>query len=146
MQLSIACDYAIKAMTELAANGDGRILTISEIARRRNLPPTFLAKVTRRLVRAGLLKTRRGTAGGLGLARPAADITFLQIIESVDGPAFRSLCLTDPGKCPLEKRCRFREVWLEAQKKQIAILQDTKLTDLIGSVEDMKVVFDNQCI
>jgi Rrf2 family iron-responsive transcriptional regulator len=85
MNLSNASGYAIRALAHLARH-DGRLLRSAAIAEAAGLPETFLLKALRPLVRIGVLHSLRGRHGGLRLARPAEDITLLDIIEAVDGP------------------------------------------------------------
>ena len=59
---------------------------IAELARRREIPVQFLEQLFATLRRAGILRSQRGVKGGYSLARPAAEITVLELIELLDGP------------------------------------------------------------
>lgn len=50
------------------------------------MPVRFLLTILSKLVKRGILKSRRGTVGGYLLARRADEISLLQLIEAVDGP------------------------------------------------------------
>jgi Rrf2 family protein len=50
------------------------------------LSTKFMSLVLMRMTQAGLIASKRGTAGGYKLARPAAEVSLLDVIEAVDGP------------------------------------------------------------
>jgi Rrf2 family protein len=78
--------YALKALTELAAHGDGGPVPIGELARQRDIPVQFLEQLFATMRRAGMLRSQRGVKGGYSFARPAEEITVLEIVELLDGP------------------------------------------------------------
>jgi Rrf2 family transcriptional regulator, cysteine metabolism repressor len=78
--------YAISALVELQHCGDRAPVALAELARRRNIPPQFLEQLFAALRRAGLLRSQRGVKGGYAFARPAEEITVLEVVELLDGP------------------------------------------------------------
>ena len=46
----------------------------------------FLEQLFATLRRAGLLRSQRGVKGGYSFARPATEVTVLEIVELLDGP------------------------------------------------------------
>jgi Rrf2 family protein len=86
MKLTHASRYALHAMAHLAALKENPLLTSHDLAKARGLPERFLLKVLRPLVAARLLHSAKGPHGGYRLARPASQITMLEVIEAVDGP------------------------------------------------------------
>jgi Rrf2 family protein len=85
MKLSRTSQYAVIALVHLARQ-DGKVVASHDIARAAALPERFLLKVLYPLVRAGMLYSLKGPTGGYRLARPAKNITLLNVIEAVDGP------------------------------------------------------------
>jgi Rrf2 family transcriptional regulator, cysteine metabolism repressor len=77
--------YAVVAMAELARSGDGGPVPIAQIAERREMPVQFLEQLFSTLRRGGLLNSQRGVKGGYTLARPAEDITVLEVVQALDG-------------------------------------------------------------
>lgn len=77
--------YAVVAMAELARSGDAGPVPIAQIAERRGMPVQFLEQLFSTLRRGGLLTSQRGVKGGYRLARPAADITVLEVVQVLDG-------------------------------------------------------------
>jgi Rrf2 family protein len=86
MKLSHASRYALHAMTHLAALKENPVLTSHDLAQARGLPERFLLKVLRPLVAARLLASVKGPHGGYRLARPATQITMLDVVQAVEGP------------------------------------------------------------
>jgi Rrf2 family protein len=78
--------YALDALVELHLHGDAGPVPIAELARRRQIPVQFLEQLFAALRRAGVLRSQRGVGGGYSFARPAAEITVLEIVELLDGP------------------------------------------------------------
>jgi Rrf2 family protein len=86
MKLTRASSYAVQALAYLAREGAGRPVPSHVAARAQGSPARFLLKVLKPLVDSGVLRSLRGPDGGYRLARPAKDITLLEIVEAVDGP------------------------------------------------------------
>jgi Rrf2 family protein len=78
--------YALSALVELQLHGDTGPVPIAELARRREIPVQFLEQLFATLRRAGILRSQRGVGGGYSFARPASEITVLEIVELLDGP------------------------------------------------------------
>jgi Rrf2 family protein len=76
--------YAVLAMAELALSGPDPV-PIAQIAERRSMPVQFLEQLFSTLRRAGLLGSQRGVKGGYTLARPAEEITVLEVVQALDG-------------------------------------------------------------
>jgi Rrf2 family cysteine metabolism transcriptional repressor len=76
--------YAVVAMAELARSGPAPI-PIGTIAERREMPVQFLEQLFSTLRRNGLLTSHRGVKGGYTLARPADQITVLEVVQALDG-------------------------------------------------------------
>ncbi len=78
--------YAVRALVELHRLGDDVPVPIAELAKRGAIPAQFLEQLFATLRRAGVLKSQRGVKGGYSFARPAEEITVLEIVEQLDGP------------------------------------------------------------
>ncbi len=78
--------YAVRALVELHRHGDVGPTPIAELARRGDIPVQFLEQLFASLRRAGLLRSQRGVKGGYTFARPAEQITVLEVVELLDGP------------------------------------------------------------
>ena len=70
-------------MVQLAADSSGAATT-KDIAAKAKVPSAYLAKVLQSMRRGGLIHSRRGVGGGVTLAKPAAKITLLDVIDAVE--------------------------------------------------------------
>jgi Rrf2 family protein len=77
--------YAVRALAELARSGGAGPVPIGEIARRRDIPVQFLEGLFATLRRAGVLSSQRGVKGGYSFARPADELTVLEVVEALEG-------------------------------------------------------------
>jgi Rrf2 family protein len=81
--ISPTAEYALRAIVAIAqSNGDATITP--HIAELTKVPAGYLSKVLQTLRRAGLVESRRGLGGGFTLARPASDMTVLEVVNAVD--------------------------------------------------------------
>ena len=101
MFLSTSEDIALKAMIYIAAGTGKSRCSINEIARNELVPREYLAKILKRLTQGGLLTSKRGIHGGYGLTKKPREISFLDIIEVVDGP-FDSMAKHDAESLPAD--------------------------------------------
>jgi Rrf2 family protein len=85
MRISAKGEYAIAAMVDLATQRGRALVPIQEIAARQSIPQRYLEQVLLALKRAGLLTSKRGSAGGYHLARPAEEITVGDVLRAVEG-------------------------------------------------------------
>jgi Rrf2 family cysteine metabolism transcriptional repressor len=106
--------YAIRALVELHRIGDSDPVPIAELAKRGGIPAQFLEQLFATLRRAGLLKSQRGVKGGYSFARPADQITVLEVVEQLDGPLGADA----------------RGVLLEAAEAARAVLRERSIADV----------------
>ena len=132
LQVSRKIDYGLRAMIFLASVTDGSIVPFREIARAMHIPEDFLAKILRTLVDGRLVLSARGSHGGYQLARRSSEISFLEIIEAIEGPVQMNVCLADSGKesCGLSASCTMQSVWREGQDRMLEVYRASKLSDL----------------
>ncbi len=86
MRLTRASSYALHAVAFMAGQKKDSPVASHIIAQKRGIPERFLLKVLKPLVSAQVLMSIKGPNGGYRLAKPANDVTMLEIIEAVDGP------------------------------------------------------------
>ena len=108
MMISQTAEYALRAVVWLASQPD-RALGTRQIATAAQVPPGYLSKVLQVLARAGLVTSTPGRSGGFRLARPAEEMTVLDVVDAVDPILRITECpLGLPGHrgvlCPLHRR------------------------------------------
>ena len=111
LSFTSAADYATRAMIHIACLPEGTVVLRSQISEAEGIPSSFMAKILRRLVQAQLLVSSRGVNGGFALARPAATVTMLDIVEAIEGPLSLTGCSTDPDDCEWACDCPASLVW-----------------------------------
>ena len=84
MIISARADHALQIIQYLAAQPDDRVFSMQSIMDALRVPVRHTTPILRRLSRAGLLSSRRGLYGGYNLARPAGEITYLEVIEAIE--------------------------------------------------------------
>jgi Rrf2 family cysteine metabolism transcriptional repressor len=86
LSITTKSPYALSALVELHRQGSSGPVPIAELARRREIPVQFLEHLFATLRRAGVLRSQRGVKGGYSFARPASEVTVLELVELLDGP------------------------------------------------------------
>ena len=107
-------DYAIRALIHLT-NAPGSPVAANAIGEAMDIPTGFLQQVLRELLVAGLVTSRPGPSGGYALARPAGEITVLQIVEAMEGPLRSAECALRGGPCHWDDVCALHWVWSSAR-------------------------------
>lgn len=123
MQITRQADYAVRAITYLAQLDQGLRVSTAEVAREQHIPLTFLAKIVSQLSNSGIVHATRGARGGITLARPAREISLLEVVEAIDGPIALNECVLDPANCAISDSCGVRRVWCDAQAELIQRLR-----------------------
>ncbi|MBD3403975.1 Rrf2 family transcriptional regulator [candidate division GN15 bacterium] len=112
MQLSRKADYALRAVRHISTLPKGKLGSINSIAEAESIPREFLAKILKDLTRSGILVSYQGVTGGYRLSRIPKEISFLDVIEAIEGPIHLNLCTEGPNcGCDQYGGCQFREFW-----------------------------------
>ncbi|MEE8577516.1 MAG: Rrf2 family transcriptional regulator [candidate division Zixibacteria bacterium] len=112
MQLSRKADYALRAVRHVSTLPKGKLGSINTIAAAESVPREFLAKILKDLTRSGILVSYQGVTGGYRLSRLAKEISFLDVIEAIEGPIHLNLCTEGPTcACDQYDECQFRTFW-----------------------------------
>lgn len=133
MRLSSMADYAVVTMTAAARHCGGSRVSAAQLAEETGLPAPTVQKLVSRLTAAGLLRSARGSGGGLKLARPAAAISLADIVEAVEGPIALTACVEDARDCGLEDCCTVRPHWPVVNQAMRGALAGVSLTQLAGA-------------
>ena len=136
MRLSNLADYAVVTMSQAARHCGGGRTSAAELAEQTGLPAPTVQKVVSKLTAAGLLRSARGTGGGLQLARPAAAISLADIVEAMEGPIALTSCV-DEGRhdCALEGSCAVQPHWPIVNNALRGALADISLVQLARTEE-----------
>ncbi len=126
-------DYALRALTGLALADD--FLPVSTLAEQEGVPPDFLRKIMQRLHQAGIVESSQGPFGGYRLARPARQVTALDVVETVQGPLVMSECVSRPEMCGRIDYCPFRERLSALEAGLNAKLAKIRISDAANRIQ-----------
>lgn len=131
MRISKLTDYATVILARLAVE-PGRRCTAAQIALDTHLAAPTVSKLLKQLHRQGLVASTRGPSGGYLLARPAAEITAVHILDAMEGPVALTECSAPESQCGIEHSCLVAGPW---QRINVAVrrsLQEITLLELAG--------------
>ena len=116
MNIGRRVDYAVRALSYMAAKPCDLIIGSKEIARHQDIPSHFMSKIMKDLVAAGLVRSHVGCKGGFSLARLPQSINLKEVYEAVEKPLALMECLEkDHACCPYDSVCTQISVWERAQ-------------------------------
>lgn len=131
MRLTRAGEYAVRCMLYLCRKGQGNLVSRQEIAENADIPAHFLAKIAQQLAKAGFIEIRQGARGGFVLSQKPADISLLQVVETMIGEIYLNDCIIRPDSCSSSSECSVHQVWLTARNQLRATLAGASLEDLL---------------
>jgi Rrf2 family transcriptional regulator, iron-sulfur cluster assembly transcription factor len=130
MLLSKSCMYGLRAGVLLASKKSNGFVTIKELSDELDISFFFLTKVLQQMTKAGLLESYKGPNGGVKLARESTLISFMDVVEAIDGTAaFEDCALGLPG-CGILKPCPMHDQWSVMKQEISTMLKDATLEKL----------------
>lgn len=134
MQLNITTDYAIRIVFYLAS--EGGIASSKEIADQTGVPQNYVAKINRKLTKAGLTQTHVGVLGGFSLAKLPEEITLLEIINTMENKTKINECLEEDHYCSrnASDSCPVRKFYCVLQKEMDDRMSSITMRSLIEAV------------
>jgi len=130
MKISRSAEYALVAVGYIAKHQDEKVVLSQDISKEYDIPLEYLLKILQQLVRANVLRSKRGPRGGFSLAKPLRKITMLQIIEAVDGPVVSQLNLAEQTHGS-RFGVRAEKIYEKAIAQTRAVLDKAKLSSLV---------------
>jgi Rrf2 family protein len=118
MYLNRPTEYALRAMSYMARQDSRQRIRTQDLARAVDIPAPFLSKIMRRLTEVGILDAKKGHHGGFLLAKPPAQVRFIDIMRAVDFEPTADHCLFGLKNCDAENPCPLHNEW-SMLKKQI---------------------------
>lgn len=131
--ISRQTDYAARLVLHLACLPPGTRVSIAEISKTRLLPAPFTRRLVGCLVKEGILHTVRGTGGGISLARPASEISLLDILNAVEGGVVLNACQEGGRPCVFSQGCLVQKAWGDATDLLQRHLATVTFDTLVGA-------------
>jgi len=128
--LSQTGEYALRAALYLAEHGADRVVQVSEMARSLGLPQNYLSKTLHQLVRAGVLASTRGKAGGFRLAVAPEHLSLHRVVAPFGDVEERRRCLLGRAQCSDRHACAAHTRWKEVAERVSTFFRETTLADL----------------
>ena len=129
MSLSNTTGHAIRAMACLAGCSNPPA-SIKDLAACAEVPQAYLAKIVKKLNDSGLIESRRGSQGGVWLARPPRLISLWDISVALEGEHVLSPCIFGSESCSNRRACPNHEFWVKCRDSIRRELEKTKLSDV----------------
>lgn len=131
MNVGRRVDYAVRALSFLAGQPSGTIVSRADIEKSQDVPSFYLSKIMKDLVAGGLVQSHIGSKGGFTLAKKAAAITIKDIYETVERPLVLMECLERGASyCSYCAVCTQKSVWEEAQSVLANFLAGVTIADI----------------
>ena len=131
LRISKLTDYGTVILACLASE-QTRLWTASEVAERTRVGLPTVSKLLKKLQRAGLVVSTRGSHGGYHLARAPGEITAAHILDALEGPFAITECSGEHSTCGLESNCRVGHAWQRVNSAIRRALSEISLAQLAG--------------
>lgn len=135
MKLSTKGRYAMIALTDLAAQGPERLVSLAEIAERQDISLAYLEQLFVKLRRAEIVESVRGPGGGYRLARPIDTIRIAEILAAVDETmdALTRGAGASGGAGGTREQILADKLWEQLSANVYVFLHQTRLGDVVGN-------------
>jgi Rrf2 family protein len=138
MQFGEGVEWALHCCTVLALVPPENALPSSRLAEYHGIPPAYLAKHLQALAQAGIVESVAGRKGGYRLAKPASEISIMDVIDAVEGtkPLFRCMEIRrrGPARGPASQYrnpCGISRAMAQAEEAWRAELERVTIADLL---------------
>jgi len=121
---------AAQALAFMARQGPATVFSPRGLGQALGQSPSYLAKVLHHLVKVGILRSARGSRGGVQFARSAEEISLLAVVEACQGELRADHC--QPGEACRDV-CAFHETADELHRAIISVLAERSVRQLAMS-------------
>ncbi|MBV7271462.1 RrF2 family transcriptional regulator [Clostridium thailandense] len=124
MKYTKATNYALHTILFMIEHAQSEKLSVYTLAKHFNVSDTYLSKILTQLVKAGIIDSTSGANGGYFFSKKVEEISFMDIINAVEGNFALFKCEFNESKCPIHK------VMADAEKLMEGYLQSKKIYEL----------------
>ncbi|PIW67054.1 MAG: Rrf2 family transcriptional regulator [Candidatus Omnitrophica bacterium CG12_big_fil_rev_8_21_14_0_65_43_15] len=129
MRISARCDYACKALLELALHWPSKEpVQLHTISDHQGIPTKYLVHILIQLKRMNLVESMRGKQGGYNLTRHPNEITLGEVIRDTGGP------LLPLAKTAVKSESAFAAIWEEVEGVMAKVLDKVTFEDIVNKV------------
>ncbi len=132
MKITTKSKYAVKAIYTLTAlGGTTQPVSMEKILEIEDISKKYLERIFSIMKEGNIIISTRGVGGGYMLARPANDITLLEIINITDGPLAASDCAIESNNCNNFSSCSVNWLWAGLTKLCDEYLEKITVADMM---------------
>ncbi len=142
MKLSTRVRFGLRIMVQIAAESRDKPVFSRRIAATQDISQAYVDQLLLPLRTGGLLTSVRGRLGGYRLARPAKDISVLDVMQLLEGDLTLIECVDRPEKCPRVPICPTRRVWETLARTMAQTLRKVTLEELCQDDARLKEAVD----
>lgn len=135
MKLSTKGRYAMVALADIALQGDATLVSLGDISERQSISLPYLEQLFVKLRRSNLVTSVRGPGGGYRLARPAAEIRVVDVLEAVDEKvdAMHKGAGASGGASGSRAQSLTNRLWEGLSAHVYVFLHQTRLSDIVAN-------------
>jgi len=130
LELTGKTELAIRALNELNDLGSSEITRGKDLASTLATTKNYLPQVMSPLIQQGWVVSTAGPSGGYSIATDNQQISLLEVIEAVEGPAEDGKCVLTGTPCPDQGSCALHEPWTRARSALLNELSGTPVADV----------------
>lgn len=142
MKISTKGRYGLRAVIDIALNGETEPVALSEIAVRQNISISYLEQLSGKLRKAGIIKSLRGAKGGYKLSKPAEEISVGEILRALEGNLNPVDCAEVTGEgesCSGSGLCVTKYVWKRISDSINNTVNSLMLSELLEENERIRM-------
>lgn len=137
MLLSKSAEYGIRASLYLASLHEDGYVSIGTMSEELDISFHFLTKIFQKLTQAGLMESFRGPKGGIALARPAEQITIMDLVVAIDGDDLFTGCVLGLPGCGDQKPCPLHNRWAVERDRIQTVFNRTTLAEMARDINSL---------
>jgi Rrf2 family cysteine metabolism transcriptional repressor len=131
MKISTKGRYGTRALLDLALHHDDEPVALKDIAKRQQFSLSYLEHLVAPLITGGLIRSIKGSKGGISLNKKPEEIKLSEILQLLEGSIAPVECVDRPAICQRSKFCATRDVWDEVKQAMNSVLETTTLQMLV---------------
>lgn len=105
LKINKKVEYALMALKYMSQKSEHELTSAREVCDTFGTPFDTTAKVMQALNSAGILSSVKGIKGGYGLEKSLSEISYMELVELIEGKRLESLCMNSRGLCELHDKC-----------------------------------------
>lgn len=136
MKIKNEVDYVFRILLYLTKNGEGRVISSTEIAESSKISHLFSLRILKKLEQAGLLEIKKGAKGGYSLKVDPKTITLKTAIEAIEGKIIIKDCVSNPDACNLQiaGSCAVHRIFSVVERDFVEHLDKYNFQDIADGV------------